>query len=70
MKYKIKHTDGMVTFRMRVGKDLVRSTMPITFAQSIMNKSKNIVEADGDIIVDDLYFFPVERKKKKVVDNE
>lgn len=73
MKYKIKHTDGIVTFRMRTGRDLVRSSMPITFANAITNKSKNIVEVDGEIIVDDLYFFPIEHKKKKsheVVNNE
>ena len=56
---KIKHEGGMVTFLMRTGKDLVRSKMTIGSAQGIVNKSENVIEKDGQIIVDDTYFFPV-----------
>lgn len=56
---KIKHENGMVTFLMRTGKDLVRSTMTIGSAQGIVNKGKSVTEKDGQIIVDDTYFFPM-----------
>lgn len=69
----IKHENGIVTFLMRTGKDLVRSTMTIGSAMGIVNKSKNVVEQLGltpdvaQIIVDDTYFFPAipEPKRKK-----
>ena len=66
---KIKHENGMVTFLMRTGKDLVRSKMTIGSAQGIVNKGKNVIEKDGQIIVDDTYFFPVAvtpKRKKQV----
>ena len=65
MKYKIINTNGIVTFKMRTGKDLVRSQMGIAYAQSMLAKAKSIVEGDGEIIVDDTYFFPVENTKAK-----
>lgn len=63
----IKHENGIVTFLMRTGKDMVRSTMAIGSAQSIVNKGKEVVESDNRIIVDDTYFFPavVTPKRKK-----
>ena len=57
---KIKHDNGMVTFLMRTGKDLVRSKMSITSAMFIVNRAANVVEEDGQIIVDNTYFFPME----------
>ena len=57
---KIKHDNGMVTFLMRTGKDLVRSKMSITSAMFIVNEGTNVVEEDGQIIVDNTYFFPME----------
>jgi hypothetical protein len=57
---KIKHDNGMVTFLMRTGKDLVRSKMSITSAMFIVNKGTNVVEGNGQIIVDNNYFFPME----------
>lgn len=56
---KIKHENGIVTFLMRTGKDLVRSTMTIGSAQGVLNKGESVIEKDGQIIVDDTYFFPV-----------
>ena len=65
MKYKIKHENSIVTFKMKTGKDLVRSMMGLAYATSIVARSKNIVEKDNEIIVDDMYFFPIEIKKNK-----
>jgi hypothetical protein len=72
---KIKHENGMVTFLMRTGKDLVRNTMTIGSAQGIVKKGKTVTEKDGQIIVDDTYFFPAEvapksRKKQTEGDAE
>lgn len=62
---KIKHENGMVTFVMRAGKDLVRSRMTIGSAQGVINKGKNVIERDNHIIVDDTYFFPAVAKPRK-----
>lgn len=60
---KIKHCDGNVTYTMRAGKDLVRSTIPLSSACAIVKNGKNVVEKDDQIIVDDHYFFPAEAEK-------
>lgn len=65
MKYKIINTNGIVTFKMRTGKDLVRSQMGIAYAQSIVAKAKSVVEDNDEIIVDDIYYFPIENTKTK-----
>ena len=72
MKYKLITNNGIVTFKMKTGKDLVRSMMGIAYANSIVAKAKTIVEKGNEIIVDDTYFFPVEHKgtKKKEADAE
>jgi hypothetical protein len=74
MKYKIISNNNVVTFKMKTGKDLVRSQMGIAYAQSILARAKEVVEKDGEIIVDGTYYFPVEPTKKKkaeeVTDNE
>lgn len=67
---QIKHENGIVTFEMRTGADLVRSKMPIASAHGIVNRGNELVEIDGKLIVDDTYFFPIEnlpksRKAKK-----
>lgn len=62
---KIKHENGMVTFVMRAGKDLVRSRMTIGSAQGVVNKGENVIEKDNQIIVDDTYFFPTVAKPRK-----
>lgn len=75
---KIKHENGKVTFVMRAGKDKVRSQMTLWEAERIVSTSENVVNTDTEIIVDDTYFFPVEKevkpvkskKGKEVVDNE
>lgn len=71
---KIKHENGIVTFLMRTGKDFVRNTMTIGSAQGIVNKGNSVIEKDGQIIVDDTYFFPAvaapKRKKQTEVDVE
>lgn len=72
MKYKIKHDNSIVTFKMRTGRDLVRSQMGLPYALSIVARAKSIVEKDGEIIVDDMYFFPIypNKNKKKEADAE
>ena len=71
---KIKHENGMVTFKMRTGKTFVRSQMTIGSANRIVTTGKDVVEKDSQIIVDDKYFFPVadtpKRKKKTEDENE
>lgn len=67
---KIKRKNGKVTFLMRTGKDFVRSQMTIGFAQEIVNKGKKVIEKDGQIIVDDTYFFPSESEPKTEGDAE
>ena len=62
---KIKHEKGTVTYVMRTGKTFVKSTMPLTYAQAIVSRSKDVEETDKrgyamEICVDDKYFFPVE----------
>lgn len=63
----IKNENGIVTFIMRAGKDKVRSTMTLSQARRIIFGSKNVVETDTEIIVDDKWFFPSvpEEKPKK-----
>lgn len=61
---KIKHEHGSVTFIMRAGKSFVRHKMSITSAQYIVNTGKEVVEKDGQIIVDDTYFFPIDPEPK------
>ena len=41
---KIKSEKGKVVFVMRTGKTFVRNTMPLSSAQSIVNRSKNVEE--------------------------
>jgi uncharacterized Zn finger protein len=65
MKYKILSTNNVVTFKMKTGRDLVRSEMGIAYAQSIVAKAKTVVENGDEIIVDDTYFFPIEPIKTK-----
>lgn len=71
----IKHENGIVTYLMRTGKDFVRSTMTIGSVLGIVNNGETVVEKDGQIIVDDTYFFPAvatpkSRKKKMERDSE
>lgn len=64
----IKHSDGMVTFVMRAGKDFVRSQMPLANAVAITTAGKEVGETDKrgfgtELCVDDTYFFPIDTPK-------
>ena len=65
----IKSENGMVTFRMRAGKDMVRNQMPPHVAKGILARAKTVDKRDGECVVDNLYYFPIEtppkRKKKE-----
>ena len=67
---EIKHEKGIVTFRMRAGKDLVRNTMPIGTAKSIVARAKETNEIEGGVWVDDKYLFPTVPEKKKPTKKE
>jgi hypothetical protein len=75
---KIKHENGKVIYVMRTGGTFVRNHMPLAYAQSIVNRGKNVEETDKrgygmEICVDDKYFFPMEikvSKEKKSDDTE
>ena len=62
---EIKHEKGIVTFRMRAGKDMVRNTMPIGIAKSIVARAKETKEIEGGVWVDNKYLFPIAPEKKK-----
>ena len=71
---KIKHEKGKVIYEMRTGKTFVRNHMPLSYAQAIVKRSKNVEETDKrgygmEICVDDKYFFPIE-PEKEVESNE
>ena len=68
---KIEHENGMVTFLMRAGKYMVRNQMSIEDAQNIVTNGDAVIEKEGQIAVDDTFFFPAvvpKRKKKTEVD--
>lgn len=72
---KIIHTKGTVTYAMRTGKTFVRNKMPLSIANSIIKRGKDIVETDvrGDgieLCVDDKYFFPIEIEVKETVEDK
>ena len=67
---KIKHEKGKVTYVMRTGKTFVRNHMPLAYAQSIINRSKDveIIDKRGcgmEICVNDKYFFPADIEEPK-----
>ena len=65
MNYTLISTNNVVTFKMRTGRDLVRSKMGIAYAQSLIARAKDIKEVGEEIIVDDTYYFPIEVKKRE-----
>lgn len=73
---KIANENGIVTFIMKAGKDLVKSTMSLSEANKIIKKGKTAESTDVkgyNLSVDDKYFFAVEKepnKKKKSVESE
>ena len=70
MKYKLINKNNVVTFKMKTGKDLVRSQMGLHYANAIVAKSKNIVKLDDEILVDDMYYFSIENPKKKKTEGD
>ena len=76
---KIKSENGIVTFMMKAGKDLVKSTMGVSYADTLLQnaKAKEQVTMSGVkmVMVDNKYYLPIEVQKKKatteeVVENE
>ena len=61
---KIKSENGIVTFRMKAGKDMVRSKMSPVEVMKIVASCEKITQKGSEIIVDDKYFFPAEIEKK------
>ena len=61
---KIKSENGMVTFIMRAGNDMVRSKMSLGEANRIVSTGTKVEKTEISVIVDDKYFFPVEVEKK------
>lgn len=67
---EIKHEKGIVTFEMRAGKDMVRNTMPIGMAKSIVARAKETKEIEGGVWIDNKYLFPTVPEKKKSTKKE
>lgn len=66
----IKSENGMVTFIMKAGKDKVRSSMSLAEANRIVSSAENVVETATEVIVNDTYFFPIEKKSRKKTKGE
>lgn len=67
MNYKLKNTNGRVTFLLRTGKDLVRNTMSLASAQHIIDTG-SVTKSDMKgypIAVDDKWFFEGEVTEKQ-----
>lgn len=67
MNYKLKNTNGRVTFLLRTGKDLVRNTMSLASAQHIIDTGA-VTKSDVKgypISVDDKWFFEGEVTEKQ-----
>ena len=62
---KIKAENGMVTFIMKAGKDKVRSSMSLAEANRIIESGESVIETERGIVVDETYYFPVEKKPRK-----
>jgi hypothetical protein len=72
-KFDIKHEKGIVTYAMRTGKVFVKSTLPLSVANSIVKRGKDVEISDKrgygqEICVDDTYFFPVVEKSDGVTE--
>lgn len=72
MNVQLKASNGMVSFYMRAGKDLVRNMMPMSGVESILAKAqsvedKQVLELSNGMFrcIDDLYFFPLEATRAK-----
>lgn len=68
MNYRLKNTNGKVTFLLRTGKDLVKNQMAIASAQRIIDNGK-LLKSDIDgypINIDDRWYFEGELFKRTV----
>ena len=66
MNYKLKNTNGKVTFLLRTGKDLVKNQMAIASAQHIINHGK-LMKSDVSgypINIDNKWYFEGEVSKR------
>lgn len=67
MDRKLKSQNGKVTFYKKVGKDFVRNTMPLSSAQEIISKAKQVKDINVFKLnnlfcccVDKTYYFELE----------
>lgn len=68
MNYKLKNTNGKVTFLLRTGKDLVKNQMAIVSAQHIIDNGK-LLKSDIDgypINIGNRWYFEGELSKRTV----
>ena len=66
MNYRLKNTNGKVTFLLRTGKDLVKNQMAIASAQHIINHGK-LMKSDVSgytINIDNKWYFEDEVSKR------
>ncbi len=66
MNYKLKNTNGKVTFLLRTGKDLVRNQMAVASAQHIIDNGK-MLKSDVEgypINIDNKWYFDGEVSKR------
>lgn len=66
MNYRLKNTNGNVTFLLRTGKDLVKNQMAIASAQHIINHGK-LMKSDVSgypINIDNKWYFEGEVSKR------
>lgn len=66
MNYRLKNTNGKVTFLLRTGKDLVKNQMAIAPAQHIINHGK-LMKSDVSgypINIDNKWYFEGEVSKR------
>lgn len=66
MNYKLKNTNGKVTFLLRTGKDLVKNQMAIESAQHIIDHGK-LLKSDVSgypINIDNKWYFEGEVSKR------
>lgn len=66
MNYRLKNTNGKVTFPLRTGKDLVKNQMAIASAQHIINHGK-LMKSDVSgypINIDNKWYFEGEVSKR------
>lgn len=66
MNYRLKNTNGKVTFLLRTGKDLVKNQMAIAFAQHIIDHGK-LLKSDVSgypINIDNKWYFEGEVPKR------